>query len=33
MGYGANVLRLPLTPMEPQNEKKLLDLMRAEGLI
>ena len=33
MGFGANVLRLPLTPMEPQNEKKLLDLMRAEGLI
>ena len=33
MGYGANALRLPLTPMEPQNEKKLLDLMRAEGLI
>ena len=33
MGYGANVLRLPLTPMEPQNEKKLLGLMRAEGLI
>ena len=33
MGYGANVLRLTLTPMEPQNEKKLLDLMRAEGLI
>ena len=33
MGYGENYLRLPLTPMEPQNEKKLLDLMKAEGII
>ena len=33
MGYGENYLRLPLTPMEPQNEEKLLSLMRAEGII
>lgn len=33
MGYGENYLRLPLTPMEPQNEAKLLSLMRAEGII
>ena len=32
MGFGENYLRLPLTPMEPQHEAKLLDLMRAEGL-
>ena len=33
MGFGENVLRLPLTPMEPQNEQKLLGLMREQGLI
>ena len=33
MGYGENYLRLPLTTMEPENEKKLLALMKAEGLI
>ena len=33
MGYGENYLRLPLTPMDPENEKILLDLMKAEGLI
>ncbi len=32
MGFCKNYLRLPLTPMEPQNEAKLLELMRAEGL-
>ncbi|MBQ6824223.1 MAG: 4-hydroxy-tetrahydrodipicolinate synthase [Clostridia bacterium] len=32
MGYGENYLRLPLTPMEPQNEATLLELMRKEGL-
>ncbi len=32
MGFGENYLRLPLTPMEPTNEEKLLNLMRAEGL-
>ena len=33
MGFGENSLRLPLTEMEPQNEAKLLELMRAQGLI
>jgi len=33
MGYGENSLRLPLTPMESQNEEKLLSLMREQGLI
>lgn len=32
MGYGENRLRLPLTPMEPQNEAKLLSLMRECGI-
>ena len=32
MGYGENYLRLPLTPMEPQNEAKLLSLMRQCGI-
>ncbi len=33
MGFCENYLRLPLTPMEPENEKKLLALMREEGII
>lgn len=33
MGYGENSLRLPLTAIEPQNEKKLADIMREKGLI
>lgn len=33
MGYGENYLRLPLTPMEPANEEKLLGLMREQNLI
>lgn len=33
MGFCENTLRLPLTPMEKQNEDKLLELMRAENLI
>ena len=33
MGFGENSLRLPLTPMEPQNAEKLYALMRKEGLI
>lgn len=33
MGYGENALRLPLTPMEPAHEEKLLALMREQGLI
>lgn len=32
MGFGENYLRLPLTPMEAQNEAKLLSLMRQQGL-
>ena len=32
MGFGENYLRLPLTSMEPQNEAKLLALMREQGL-
>ena len=32
MGFGENYLRLPLTPMEEDNEKKLLALMREAGL-
>ena len=31
MGYGENYLRLPLTPMEPENEAVLLQEMRAQG--
>ena len=33
MGFGENYLRLPLTPMEPQNEGKLFALMREQGII
>ena len=33
MGYGENSLRLPLTPMEAQNEAKLLALMKEQNLI
>ena len=33
MGYGANILRLPLTPMEEVNEAKLRALMREQNLI
>lgn len=32
MGYGENYLRLPLTPMEPENEAALLQEMRAQGI-
>ena len=32
LGFGENYVRLPLTPMEPQNEAKLLDAMRKMGL-
>lgn len=32
MGFGENYLRLPLTPMEPQNEAVLLQEMRAQGI-
>ena len=33
MGFGQNYVRLPLTPMEPEHEAVLLDLMRKHGLI
>lgn len=33
MGMCDNYLRLPLTPMEPQHEAKLLELMRGHGII
>ena len=32
MGYGKNILRLPLTPMEDKNKEKLLGLMKDAGL-
>ena len=32
LGFGENYLRLPLTPMESQNEATLLALMREQGL-
>lgn len=32
MGYGENVLRLPLTPMESVHEETLLGLMREAGI-
>ena len=32
MGFCENYLRLPLTPMDPQNEEKLLSLMRENGI-
>ena len=32
MGFGQNYVRLPLTPMEPANEAKLLELMKAAGI-
>lgn len=33
MGYCENILRLPLTEMEPEHEKVLLDIMRGHNLI
>lgn len=33
MGYGKNELRLPLTPMEPENVKRLLRDMKENGII
>ena len=32
MGFCENYLRLPLSPMDPQNEAKLLSLMRENGI-
>lgn len=33
MGFGENYLRLPLTCMEPEHERAMLDIMRGHGLI
>ncbi len=33
MGYGENILRLPLTPMDEAKAEVMYDLMREEGLI
>ena len=33
MGYCADILRLPLTPMEPAHRETLLELMREQNLI
>jgi len=33
LGWCGNYLRLPLTPMEPEHEARLLDLMRAASLL
>ena len=32
MGFCQNIIRLPLTPMEAQNEAKLVDLMKKAGI-
>jgi 4-hydroxy-tetrahydrodipicolinate synthase len=32
LGFGENILRLPLTSMEKENQEKLLSLMREQGL-
>ncbi len=33
MGFCKNYVRLPLTPMEPEHEEKLLSLMKLQRLI
>ncbi len=33
MGFGKNIVRLPLTPMEKEHEEKLLLAMKEQGLI
>ena len=33
MGWCENYLRLPLTPMEPEHEQKLLALLREHHLL
>ncbi len=33
MGFCSEEIRLPLTPMEPQNEEKLVSLMKENGVI
>ena len=32
MGYGRNILRLPLCPMDRDLQAKLFGLMKAEGI-
>ena len=32
IGFGENRLRLPLVPMEEENRKRLLELMKEQGL-
>jgi 4-hydroxy-tetrahydrodipicolinate synthase len=32
MGYGENVVRLPLTPLEKQYEEGLYNLLKAQGI-
>ena len=32
MGFGENIIRLPLTPMEEKNEKKLIELMKQANI-
>ena len=32
MGYGEEHIRLPLTPMEPENRAKLFAEMRKQGV-
>ena len=33
LGYGEDLLRLPLVPMEDGNRQKLLQMMRDAGLV
>ena len=33
MGFGENIIRLPLTPMEEKNEKKLIELMKQANIV
>ena len=33
LGFGENYLRMPLTPMEPANEERLLNEMKKLGVI
>ena len=33
MGFGANIVRMPLTPMEPEHEAKMLAIMRELGIL
>ena len=33
LGFGENVLRMPLTSMDEQKEAKLVEIMRKDGII